>query len=100
MSISQTIRSTRIAAIVGSSLLMHNHPTSLGKRERQGDYLPPGQGPPCTPAGEVPCYLSPGQGSPFSYLLQWFCTKESMPEPHSSFDERMHNASRAETVSP
>jgi hypothetical protein len=21
-----------------------------------------------------------------------------MPEPHSSFDERMHNASRAETV--
>src|SRR6266480_2873232 len=49
--------------------IMHNHPTSLGKRERQGDYLPPRQGPPCIPAGEVPCYLSPGQGSPYSRNL-------------------------------
>src|SRR6266496_4878813 len=56
------------------SHIVHNHPTSLGKRERQGDYLPPGQGPPCTPAGEVPCYLSPRQGSPFSSHLRSFCT--------------------------
>jgi len=26
---------------------VHNHPTSLGKRERQGDA-------PCTPTGEIP----------------------------------------------
>src|SRR2546421_8207301 len=37
---------------------VHNHPTSLEKRERQEDT-------PCTLAGEIPCYLSPGQGSPF-----------------------------------
>src|SRR6266704_1000546 len=39
------------------SSLIHNHPTSLGKRERQGDYLPPRQDPPWTPAGEIPCTL-------------------------------------------
>jgi hypothetical protein len=53
MSISQTIRSTRIAAIVGSYPLMHNHPTSLGKRERQG-------APSHCPPDSVP--LAPWQG--------------------------------------
>src|SRR5713101_1705594 len=63
-----------LLSVAYAVLLVHNHPTSLGKRERQGDYLPPRQGPPCTLAGEVPCYLSPGQGSPFSYHLRCFCT--------------------------
>src|SRR6266566_3646375 len=44
------------------STLVPNHPTSLGKRESQGDA-------PCTPAGEIPC-------TPFTYHLRCFCTSE------------------------
>src|SRR5712691_13300422 len=41
--------------------LVPNHPTSLGKRDRQEDT-------PCTPAGEVPCTL-------FSSHFRWFCIR-------------------------
>ena len=59
---------TFIIASRHSSLLVHNHPTSLGKRERQGGpfTLSPRQRSPCTPAGAIPC-------TPFSSHLRWFC---------------------------
>src|SRR5436190_1581559 len=47
---------------------VNNHPTSLGKRERQGDYLPPGQGrsPVTCPPDRVPPFpLRPG------FYLAW-----------------------------
>src|SRR6266704_6477095 len=53
-----------LLSVAYAVLLVHNHPTSLGKRERQGDT-------PCTPAEEVPC-------TPFSSHLRWFCTSYSL----------------------
>src|SRR6476620_8450799 len=61
----QFTRSMPFIPSTGISLthnLMHNHPTSLGRRERQGDA-------PCTPAGEIPC-------TPFSHYLRCFCIKD------------------------
>src|SRR2546429_9676041 len=61
---------------------MYNHPTSLGKRERQGDYLPPRQ-------GRSPVTCPPDRVPPFPLISGGFALAQILPLQKSSFYDRL-----------